>query len=323
VEDLLQTTQSRSYITRFPDRLLSWYRKVAMYGAMPLTYLVLIFLSFASGLILNALEGEFLFFQRGISLETTLRDVIIILTTILLPVPISLWLYRFFYSLIGVIVVYILGRRLVPLEKEQPRDLDLNSDAMRIMLSDGSSKDIAWDEISRVGIESVCLIEHEINLVSRTILVLPGKKPEIIEGVTSGYKHFKNELKRRLQTVNPSAETIPLTFRILAGRWIAAVILFTTLVTSYLWLTGRIQGAYIETISGGQVYTFVGPIATVFLPTFTLTFVAVSLWRFMFHSSRLRKRLSISPTTFPVWVRWFTALLASLLALGWLLVFFL
>lgn len=323
VENALQTDLSRNYLTRFPDKLLSWYRKVAMYGAMPLTYCVLIFLSFASGMILNALEGEFLFFQKGINLGTTLGDIIIISAAILLPVPIGLWLYRLFYSLIGVIVVYIVGHRLVPIEKEQPRSLEFSAAGIQISRNEGRTQEVAWVDINKIGHESVCLINREIKLVTRTFLVLADGSTHIIEGVTSGYDPLKKGIQRRLQSSKPTAEIIHLPFPILDWRWISIIALFSALIVGYLWQSGRIHGDYIETRIGGQVYTFVGPAATVFLPTFTLAFVAVSLWRNMFHSMEVRKKLHVRPTTFPVWVRWFTAILASLITFFWILVFFL
>ena len=111
---LAEQVNLRQYLLRFPDRLLRWFRRLALVGALPLTYVLALILSQAFIVTFMVAEGELLLAIYGWNAGTALGDAIFLATVAILPVLLILWFYRLVYTLYGVAIVYFLGLRLSP-----------------------------------------------------------------------------------------------------------------------------------------------------------------------------------------------------------------
>ena len=64
-KQLTDEVTTRQYLARFPDKLLRWFRRVALIAALPLTFILTLLLGMAVLVQMYFTEGELLLFVRG------------------------------------------------------------------------------------------------------------------------------------------------------------------------------------------------------------------------------------------------------------------
>lgn len=322
------------YLARFPDVLLAWYRRIAVWAALPLTYIFATLLSFVAALTLAIIEGELGLFQKGMSAGTTLRDTAIILAMILLPVPIALWLYRSFYSLFGFLVVHRIGRRLVPIEKEQPRYFRVSESSFHFLDEELKERNVLWPEIGEIGLDHYSFLRRRIDLFSRAILTLEDGRQVIVNSVTSAYDCLMDDIIRTWKAKKDAPKTTGLHFEVLDARWLAFILAACLAILLHLYVLGVITGEYgVEPGTAGTplpsepssqpgINTIVGPLAFHFLPTLVIMFGTLSLWRMLFHGWAVRKKFGIRHSLLSRWLYPIASILSSLLLVLWLLMLY-
>jgi tetratricopeptide (TPR) repeat protein len=322
VEDQLARTPvtERHYITRFPEALLRWFRRLALLGALPLTYVLTFIIGVALTLSLAIIEGELVLSRAGT--QTTISDALIIVAVATLPVPLALWLYRLIYSLLGMAFVRFLGRRLLPIERDQPSYLV--TDAMSLTrhdVSTGLSHTVAWSDVSLLASVDHYLWLRPIHLISGTILA--ANSGMMVDAITAGYDHLKQDIARHLGRQRDGAKQQRLDFVILDGRWTLVAIVVSLAFALCMVYTGGGGATVGESMPQAKVPLPLSSYIAWFIPTLLLVFPAIVLWRLVSHQMAIRNILIYQVKTIPAWVLWLGAIVCTVIVALWIVFLFL
>jgi tetratricopeptide (TPR) repeat protein len=308
------------YITRFPDTLLHWFRRLALWGALPLTYVLTFVISLALTLSLVIIEGEFGLWQIGADVQTTVTDALILIVFATLPVLLALWLYRLIYSLMGMTVVRFLGRRLIPIERDQPSHFV--SDATGLTYHDvskGLSRTVAWSDVSLLVSVDYCQWRQPIHLISSTILAASSGMMVMVDAITAGYKYLKQDIARHLGRQREATQQQNLDFVIFDGRWTLASIAISLVFALYLVYMVPVNVTYIVEPSGQQVTLLLSSIMVSFVPTLLLVFPVVVLWRLVSHQIAVRDTLTYQAEIISLRALWLAATVSTVTAALWII----
>jgi tetratricopeptide (TPR) repeat protein len=195
----LKGIPERETLSRFPQKILGWFRKIALLGALPLTYLLVVVLSAAISISFIILEATVVSTFIGVDLRILdLGDILILLAWGLLPLPLAFWLYELIYSGMGWVIVRILGRRLAPIEQEQPAQIRVDDRTVsRVTSGETGNWSLDWKEIRGLASVDYKIWRQPIQLISSTLL-LSENPPAAIEGTVAGYLRLKENLHQRL-----------------------------------------------------------------------------------------------------------------------------
>jgi tetratricopeptide (TPR) repeat protein len=319
VEAAISQVSERHYISRFPERLLEWFRRLAVWGALPLTYALTFVLGLGLTTSIWIIEGLFVTGLSGVRAAKTTLDFLILIAAATLPVVLALWIYRLIYTFMGAIVVHFLGRRLIPIEQEQP--CYYATDAAGLVQYDasrGSTDRVAWSDISLCA--SVDYFQHQVRipLISSTVLARGSSPIAVVGGITAGYSHLKQDIARHLDQQPDSPVQQNLDFRILHRPWIAISILISLALALYAVITGGFSigaGDQSTDVSRVLLSSFILP----FIVTMLLVFPAVTLWRLIHHRRILLNRLGYRIKAMPSWLLWPAAILCTIVTVLWIL----
>jgi hypothetical protein len=240
----------------------------------------------------------------------------------------TLWLYRLIYSLMGIAIVRILGRRLIPIEREQPSYIitdathltnrKTSKDAHK-NASGTTGQTITWSEVSSCTTADFIKLRSPIDLISSTMLLLDSGKVVVLDAITAGYAHLKRDIARRLKASGSAAQQPNLTFVVFDWRWILGITAGCLGFSAYCFFTHGLSGEYGTLQGTAQVGIVLAPLLLSFLPTLVLVAPAVILWRTVFHRVRLQKALKYQVQTIPSWLLWLVASLITVIAMLWIL----
>jgi hypothetical protein len=314
IQALVSQVSERHYLTRFPDDLLRWFRRLALLGALPLTYL-LAFLGVTLTLALVIVEGELLLERAGANVATTFTEALSLLVFAASPLFV-LWLYRLIYSLMGSALVRFLGRRLVPIERDQPSHLI--TDALGLKRRDGGSdvsQTVAWADVSWLASIDYHQWRQPIHLISGTLLAADSGTRVMVDAVTAGYEHLKQDVLRHLGQHQDEIKQHRLDFFLLNSRWTLATGVLSLALALYFFYTGVFKVTYAIEDTGGEVLLPLSSIITLFVLTLLLLLPPVILWRLVGHQGAIRRTLQCQVRIIPIWLLWLAAILATLIAL--------
>jgi hypothetical protein len=196
IQNIVNSVQEWHYIARFPHRLLYQFRRWALLGALPLTYMLLL----VGGLmVIGRTLGTAGSGFYGFSLLDTLALVGGALTPL-----VALWLYPIIYSIVGFLIVLQLTHKLKQIAQEQPAVLHLDSHGIHYSNQDESL--LRWDEIRDwVTMDCYLIGKRPISLVSRTIVATDQHTCEI-NGTTAGYAHAQQKMRELFSRANGGKE---------------------------------------------------------------------------------------------------------------------
>jgi len=307
----------RHYLMRFPERLLGWFRGLAIFGALPLTYVGTLIITFLLAIPIQIIEGEFALAQAGIDAQTTITDALLLALGIFIPLALALWSFRFFYSFIGTIVVRLLGRRLVPIEREQPSYFVTTPNGLtRHDLNQDASQTVAWTDIASAASVDYSLWRQPMHLISRTILGAGSGEALVAEAITSGYEALKGDIARHLPADRPLRS---LDFTIFEPRWVLVTVVIALVFALHLFFYDHFKATMEVTPSGETVIL---PLSTLLIPfsqMTTLLFPAIVFWRLLGHQIAVRRRFKphrVKPVI-PSWVLGASALFCTLILVLW------
>jgi hypothetical protein len=218
----------------------------------------------------------------------------------------------------GIAVVHVLGRRILPIEREQPSYIVTNAgEIARYNPSTHSSQRMAWPALSAVVSIDYRQWQRIIDLISSVTLVA---HPEVmvVDAVTAGYMRLKQDI---LDHVNHQARAIPqknLDFIIFQKVWLLALIGLCLGFALYMVFIERLGITWSVGPTAERVLLPLSSIMLVFAPTLSLVFPAVVLWRLVFHRAMTRRALGYDVRVAPWWVIWAAALLCSAASILWI-----
>jgi hypothetical protein len=288
-------TEQYEYLARFPDQILHWFRRLALLAALPLSYILVLVAGLALVFALIIVEGSLRSVLVGANFSAVpFTDFLILVAGVILPVPFALWIYRFVYSLMGDLLVWRLGSRLAPIEKEQPEVIVTGPEGLeRRRSGEEQPARLPWEAVQRVAGVDYQLWQRPIQLVSRT-LVNPGQAAWVINGITAGYPQLQGELGRRLLAHQKTVERLGFTY--LTRGWLIAA---TLLTLGFTFLLRKLD------ISGGinvELPLTFSTLALKFVTIMWLVFPTGVLLRLIRHRRMVEKTLGYQPEAVPTWV---------------------
>lgn len=322
IEATVAQVEERHYIARFPDHLLRWFRGVALWAALPLTYVLMFAVALAFTWALQIIEGEFLFLWTGATAPAAVRDALILTAFVVLPVPVALWLYRLIYTLAGIAVVGALGHRLVSIEREQPSYFVIRATGLtRHDVSTDARQTLGWTEMSSFASVDYLLRRRSIDLISSTVVVAGTRPVIVVEAITAGYEHLKREIARALGTEKAASLRQDLDFVVFANRWLLIAVSLVLAFTLFMLGRGfgRTYGIEYAKQSGQEAVLLLTSMTYLFTFTALLVFPTLTLWRLIWHRRRVRRTLGYAVQITPSWLLWLAALLGTALTGMWLM----
>lgn len=220
----------RAYVARFPRTLQSLFRKVAIFGALPLTYLLLRLLTDSlaelvtrSEVLIRALND----FTRS---APVVVDVLLVLPFLLGAPLLWLWLYEFIYALAGLVLVRLLPLHI--LTREQPVYFITGAEGCGFYDSQGARQTfLRWETVTYTASLDRCLWRLPWALFSR-FLVGNAEQHLQIDGITSHYRMLQRDIRSHL-AAHAKEKSVHQDFDyvLLEPRWLAAMVLATTALT--------------------------------------------------------------------------------------------
>jgi len=309
--------EERQYITRFPESLLLRFQRLALLVALPVSYLLTLIVGLAIGYSLIAAEAWLLLTFAGMdTAELGLVNILILVLGIVLPLPLALWLYRFVYSLIGMLFVRYLGRELGSIEKDSPEIISTNREGVTLRQQNKKGgRTLRWVEIGKQASLDTLLWQRPIQLISRQKFSDGGDERMTLNGITYGYERLKADLEHR---AGIEARRINLDFTVLGSRLSVLALVFAVLFAVILVFQGE-QFSITAQYGTRTINLYLSPIFLLSLLTVYFIFPVVVLWRLIAYRRRLRKELEHRGRAAPDWVLWLATICATLIALVYLL----
>ena len=324
---LIDEVTTRQYLARFPDKLLRWFRGVALIAALPLTFILTLLLGMAVLIQMQFTEGELLLLVRGWSAGTPFRDVVLLTAIATLPVLIALWFFRLVYMVTGAIIVRRVGRRLSPIEQEQPHLITCSDSGISVYYpADGRKSSLAWEDVVDIVPIDYFLRGRVIELLSGAIVSARSGDRLTLEGVTSGYRHIVNLVRHRLGLTTPVREQTPRhSFLFFERRSTLVVLIVALLAGIALVAAGKVHPLYWvtdpvtkEMVPDTVVFTPVAGVADTLVPMVILLGSAVTLWRVAGHQHWISKLYAGGYRSIPTWLVVLGAMLLTLATVAWL-----
>jgi hypothetical protein len=319
IEAAIEAVSERHYITRFPDLLLRRFRRLALLGALPLTYYALPVVAFLTwGTSAFVIEGLTLVSGVGTSVAAKVASgAILIACATLSFVLVTIWLYRLIYSLLGMVTVYLLGYRLVSVEQDQPSLIVLDIEGItRHDIGKGASISIQWFEVAVCAARNYYRWSTLITLFSNTIVAATSGAIVTIDAITAGYDHMKQDIARHLSRQASGARQRDLNFVVLDSRWMLATIAVSLAFAQSL--SGKLS-FYLRPSPDQMVFLILTPLMISAGLTLLLLFPAVTLWRLVYYRSRIRSAIGYQVGSLvPFWLLWLATVVCTLIAGLWI-----
>ncbi len=311
---LLLELPERHYISRFPATLLRRFRRLAVLWALPVSYIAGLFMAAAVLISLMIVESIIRIPVQQVGLLAA-TDLVILILGILLPLPLTLWLYRLFYTMMGVKLIHDLVAEVKPLEKEQPDRIVTSPDQFVITnVIRGKLYKLAWTEVKALVTVDYCLWQRPIHLVSSTFVVKEGS-PILFEAITAGYHHLLVDVAERIK----KDAIRSLNFRILGG-WSTLIALLVAVLHAFFVVFVFEKVALTGTLEPDAVIVplHFSSIMVVLVPTLWFLLPAVTMARLLHHHrqiARLEERIPKSRINKALWI---SLGVTAVFALGWM-----
>ncbi len=317
----------RAYIARFPQRLQQIFQQVALFVALPLTYL------FAGALVDNlsllARRSEVLVQALANYTEqaSVVVDVLVALPYLLATPLLLIWLYELLYLLVGLLLIRFLP--LAWLTREQPCYLLTDANGCTLYDAQGEVQcTLLWRTVTFTASLNRRLWQLPFHLFSRFVV---GNEAQVItvEGITSHYTALQQAI---LETVHgaqrrdgqpPAAPRhFNLDYVLLARPWFLATLLLTTLLALIAFFNVLGPDAsgwnylYIQPPSGPVYLLYLSSLLWWFLHWFVITGPLLALLHLWYNQRRITTTLG--GTAIPLY-RW-PVRITLLIFLGLLLI---
>lgn len=320
IQEYLNGVTEREYVTRFPGELLGKFRRRALGCALPLACLLAVGLSLGLLAAVVVLESDLGLIHVPLTPTDAVRHVLVAL----LPLLVSLWLYRLVYTVVGVLTVRGIGeKRLKLVEESLPHRIVTNDEGIHFYKHGGPPPHtLRWAEITQHISVAILRRTQPIRLLSGLVLAADVGDPVEIDHMTLGFEHLRTDLESHLRA---QGRVIAHTAKFVIFDWVAALAALAVSLSYalFLVLTG-IMTSYTEVYENGQppvrVETPVSGVMCVLLPTLLVTLAVATVWRAAFYQRTARQAAWRSIFRWPSpQFFWRLAILISVAAAAWLL----
>lgn len=320
IETYIDQIPERHYVTRFSAELLRTFRQLAVLRTLPLTYLLACAVSLAMLLLLMVAESDIRY--PG---PLSFRDAVWHIMLIVLPLPLSLWMYRIIYSLMGVSEARKQVKRLGPVERA-PRRLVTDNEGIRFyeVYERGAapSQTMRWEDITCFLTAATKQRAQRIDFLSRLILDDGKGKPLVIEGITTGFDHLIRDIEDRLSRAGKGITQRPQNFVIFDGRWLLGAVVGVIIYSLTLYLSGVLELEVRDpNVPGSATPIPVSAVMISFLPTLLLVLPTMILWRLTFYQHSLPEAAQQPFYKRHRWFFWVAAIFATFVAFLWIVGF--
>ena len=315
IEAVEQSLDHRAYIARFPGTLLQWFRRLAAYGVVPLTYLIVPPLTLIGVIFFMLIEQSlYAFFYQPLIIST----IKALLPIVLFPLLTS-WVYNALYLFFGLCVVRLLPLKL--LSRSQPNYVVSVPDGIAVR-TQNTLHELPWKAIKRFTIVDRCLSDQPLALFSRLVLISE-TTTIVLDGIVTSYPALQREITRRLQQTGKAVEPQNLSYSFLDKRWalITATLAMGMTVISFLgWLSDRTDSTFFRVeLNDGSTYSLpLSTLVVIFFVWLLLLFPPITLARLLYNRFVARRALGSRLPWGADWPLW----LALILLLAWLLAWF-
>jgi tetratricopeptide (TPR) repeat protein len=308
------------YLARFPGSLLGRFRKLAIYVALPITFVLGSLLGIVVVILVGfVVESEWLLLSMGRSDALRPVDHLTLLAFALVLALIALWLYPFVYGLLGMLLVRSLGRGLLGIEQEQPEVVATTLQSICLYdRAHADGLDLPWPAVTGAEAADLRLWKKPVQLISRTALRQADGPPLVVEAITAGYPALQQDIEHGLR------EPVQLRrwdLSLLSPGWVLGVFAVAgTLVAAagalggVLEQTTEVEGA----IPAIELTLLLTPSLAMLVPTFVLLFTTVTHWRLVRHARRVSRAAGIQLSVIPLRLLVFAALAWTVLTALWL-----
>lgn len=279
----------------------------------------------------------------GIDLHFTLQDLLILSAWAISPL-FALWLYYFMYCLAGFVIVRNLGRRLAPIEREQPHKITIDRQGFQRQVGGSPVEALPWAQLALFVSSDYCRWRRPLALFSRFVLMPttpklvgaasqpsdeaapgPTKSPLMVNAIVMGYTYLRRNLIDFAQGQQQTINFVNLDLKIFDRYWVlwvSLLCLVATLGLSY----GEIDPPAHKVQPDGAmitVYLVATPLFRRFVTSFFLIYPVTMLARLLRQRRALRATVGAYDETIPTWFLWTTLLLQGAITLLWLITAFL
>lgn len=340
IRTLLGQTVAQQYISRFPDVLLRRFRRLAVLWIFPLNYLITMFISWwAVQTLFQEVEMGVRLLLTGIDLQFTWQDLLILSAWAISPL-IALWLYYFMYCLSGFVVVRNLGRRLAPIEREQPHKITIDRQGFQRQVVGSPVEALTWEQLALFVSSDYYRWRRPLALFSRFVLIptrpkmagaalltrgeaalLPLKSPIMVNAIVMGYVYLRRNLIDFAQGQQKTLSFVNLDLKIFDRNWMFSVSLLCLLIALGLSYGEADLPAHKVQPDGTiiTVYLVATPLFRRFVTSFFLIYPVTLLGRLLRQRRSLRAIVGTYDETIPTWLLWTALLVQAGIALLWLI----
>jgi hypothetical protein len=303
---------SRSYLVRFPDTLLRWFRRFIYMGSIPLSYLLAIIGGGALVISFSVAES----IVRGAANAFSFLDKFVLTLIVIFAFPLVLWGYHLVYGLLGYLFIRFLGNRLVPIQREQPDVITTDANGITIH-NPNKPKDrqLQWEEVKTFISADYKLWQRPLSIASRHFLTHKDDSM-ILEGVTSGYELLIKDILRR---VGDKCTVIKIDLVLLANIWTYLIIGISFLLAIFISTTGLATFKICEPV---EMDLFSPKILMVFFVFIIFLLPLITLFRVINHRKWVHKATKQKEKTIPNSLLWLATIFLCLLVLiGFIFIF--
>ena len=312
VQEALVAMQERQYLVRFPSDLLRRFRALAYWVALPLSYVLILFVGIAISLSLIAIEYSAL--QLSSTGTLSQFDIFWLLVVGVLPIFLTFWIIELVYAMIGQAWIYMAGRVRLNSLGEQPDRIVLSPRGIAVDRPGlGEPIQLAWNEVQKLISADYRIWQRTVYLLSRQSLVGEDKSI-IIDGITSGYPQIIKEVIEKIGGVAPriNADMV-----ILAHRSTYIAVLVAILHAELLISSGHFDVSVVNE-NAGEVSLFLSGLLVFFLVNIITIFPPLMLWRIYLQRRLFSQQIGHYPKDYRNFVLLGGAVLLSIGAVLWL-----
>lgn len=289
------------YLARFPGSLLGRFRKLAIYVALPITFVLGSLLGVVVVTLVGfVVESEWLLLSMGRTDALRPIDHVTLLAFALALALIALWLYPFVYGLFGMLLVRSLGRGLLGIEREQPEVVVATAQSIRLYdRAHADGLDLPWPAVAGAEAADLRLWKNPVQLISRTAVRQAEGPPLAVEAITAGYPALQRDIERGL---SQPARMRRWDLNLLAPGWVAGALAVAAALVA---AAGALGGVLEQTteVEGAlpaiELTLLLTPALAMLVPTFVLLFTTLTHWRLLRHARRVARAAGLQLSVIP------------------------
>ena len=218
--------------------------------------------------------------------------------------------------LTGIGLVRVLGRRLIPIERDQPTQFITYPTGLNLMPGSGEgNRNVDWSQITTYATADYYRLHRPIRLLSRTVVGTRAQLLIVIDAITAGYDYLKRDIVRHLRREHQQLEWFHLDFGFFDRIWMTIIGMLALIVG----ITQPIKTTAQHVTSSEKYYLAFTPVVLSALLALLLLFPTITCWRLLLHRLQFRRVVGYAlPSIVPQWLLWIATAVFSIVLVAWL-----